>query len=67
MSDAPQRSAEELTKSARAAEIDQLVIFIRNRDIQNARRMLKALTGKGKRISREIVDAYERLGLDERG
>ena len=50
-------------KSARAAEIEQLIQFIRNRDIRNARRMLVVLMGKGERISREIVAAYERLEL----
>ena len=53
--------AEESTKDTREAEINQLVSYIRQRDIRNARRMLVVLMGKGERISREIVAAYERM------
>ncbi len=64
MSTAAQYDPKEFTQSTREAEIDQLVQFIRTRDIRNARRMLVILMGKGERISQEIVSAYERLELE---
>lgn len=57
--------AQRLEKNKRAVEIDQLVQFIQQRDIQNARRKLVDLMGKGVRISREIVVAYERLEIEK--
>jgi len=48
-------------KSPRAMEIDQLVYFIRTSDIQNARRSIVNLLGRGERLSHEILEAYHRL------
>ncbi len=54
-------TSKELTKSTRALEIDLLVYFIRMADLPNARQLLVNLLGRGERVSREIVRAYEHL------
>ena len=51
-------------KSARSMEIDQLVYFIRNADVDNARRTLVNFLERGEPVSKEIVTAYQLL---ERG
>jgi hypothetical protein len=45
-------------------EIDQLVFFIRNADVDSARRSLVSFLERGEPVSREIVSAYQLL---ERG
>jgi hypothetical protein len=52
------------SKTPRAMQIDQLVYFIQQADIENARRTLVDFLQRGEPVSREIVKAYEQL---ERG
>jgi hypothetical protein len=54
----------EMGKSSRAMEIDQLVYFIRNADLDSARRSLVNFLERGEPVSKEIVTAYQHL---ERG
>lgn len=54
----------ESKRSFRSMEIDQLVFFIRNADVENARRSLVNFLERGEPVSREIVSAYQLL---ERG
>ena len=58
------RNGNEMEKSSRAMEIDQLVYFIRNADVDNARRSLVTFLERGEPVSKEIVTAYQLL---ERG
>lgn len=49
------------TKSLREIEIEQLVYFIRQSDVHNARRSIVNLLGRGQLISRDIVLEYQQL------
>ena len=53
--------SEEMPKSPRALEIDQLVFFIRTSDLPHARHSLENFLTRGDRVSREILAAYEHL------
>ena len=49
------------TKSSRAMEIEDLIRYIRNADVENARKTLVSFLERGERVSHEIVTEYQQL------